>query len=691
MTSARTKDAASRIVLALLPWLVLSVTLGVTWFASEHERQAAQKALRTQFDFALRETVSRVEQRVQGYEQMLRGVQSLFATTSLKNRAAMHDYVETLQLDANFAGIQAIGLVEWVPAQRRPEHLAAMRNAGFLDYAIDPAGQREVYAPIVQREPYVGRNRAPPGNDVWFDPVRRLAIEKSRDSGAASITGKVRLKIDTEADAAPGFIMYLPVYAQGQEHGSVGHRRDQLIGWVYAAFHMNDFMASLYGSQSPGLALAMYDGTEVADASLLYRAGDSSTGPLHQGAVSANEYMVVAGHNWTLSLSTQEAFEALYGRGTASVTALAGTLLSLLLAVLTWLMVNGRDRALRLAAAMTQELRASEQRFNRAVNGAQEGIWELDLLTNELYHSPRMAQMLGYTEIEMPARREAWDAITNPDDLAQFHTEADKHLKDAGHPFDVLLRMLHRDGSWRWMQSRGTALRDAQGQTLLFSGTHLDVTERKRLEEDVRQLAFYDPLTNLPNRRLFHDRLRQTLARAKRAQSRMALMFIDLDKFKPINDEHGHEAGDWLLQSVARRIESCLRASDTAARVGGDEFLVLLPDVNNGDDALAVAEKIRMELERPFVTPSQLSLRASSSIGIAIYPDHANTEEDLMRLGDRAMYQAKRLGGNLVQLCALGSESEDMDDAGAAGQSLTPLTWKAPEYCPGQATACGLR
>lgn len=691
MTSARTKDAASRIVLALLPWLVLSVTLGVTWFASEHERQAAQKALRTQFDFALRETVSRVEQRVQGYEQMLRGVQSLFATTSLKNRAAMHDYVETLQLDANFAGIQAIGLVEWVPAQRRPEHLAAMRNAGFLDYAIDPAGQREVYAPIVQREPYVGRNRAPPGNDVWFDPVRRLAIEKSRDSGAASITGKVRLKIDTEADAAPGFIMYLPVYAQGQEHGSVAQRRDQLIGWVYAAFHMNDFMASLYGSQSPGLALAMYDGTEVADASLLYRAGDSSTGPLHQGAVSANEYMVVAGHNWTLSLSTQEAFEALYGRGTASVTALAGTLLSLLLAVLTWLMVNGRDRALRLAAAMTQELRASEQRFNRAVNGAQEGIWELDLLTNELYHSPRMAQMLGYTEIEMPARREAWDAITNPDDLAQFRTEADKHLKDAGHPFDVLLRMLHRDGSWRWMQSRGTALRDAQGQTLLFSGTHLDVTERKRLEEDVRQLAFYDPLTNLPNRRLFHDRLRQTLARAKRAQSRMALMFIDLDKFKPINDEHGHEAGDWLLQSVARRIESCLRASDTAARVGGDEFLVLLPDVNNGDDALAVAEKIRMELERPFVTPSQLSLRASSSIGIAIYPDHANTEEDLMRLGDRAMYQAKRLGGNLVQLCALGSESEDMDDAGAAGQSLTPLTWKAPEYCPGQATACGLR
>ena len=158
-------------------------------------------------------------------------------------------------------------------------------------------------------------------------------------------------------------------------------------------------------------------------------------------------------------------------------------------------------------------------------------------------------------------------------------------------------------------------------------------------------------------------------------------MFIDLDKFKPINDEHGHDTGDWLLQSVARRIEGCLRASDTAARVGGDEFLVLLHDVQSGDDAFAVAQKIRAELARPFVMPSQLSLQTSSSIGIAIYPDHANTETDLLRLGDRAMYRAKSLGGNMVELCALGSEPDDADGIRSAGQSIVRLTWKAAFAC----------
>jgi len=198
-----------------------------------------------------------------------------------------------------------------------------------------------------------------------------------------------------------------------------------------------------------------------------------------------------------------------------------------------------------------------------------------------------------------------------------------------------------------------TAVKGSADQVTHYVGTLHDITQRKQLEEEVQQLAFYDPLTQLPNRRLFNDRLSQALTLAKRTQSRMALMFIDLDKFKPINDQHGHEAGDWVLQAVAQRIKCCLRASDTAARVGGDEFLVILPEIQNSDDALAVAEKIRLALERPFVTPSQLSLLASSSIGIAIYPDHAHTEQDLLRLGDRAMYQAKRLGGNTVELFAL--------------------------------------
>ena len=524
MTRLKINGAAACAALSLLPWLILAVTLGVTWFAWEHERQVSRKALRSQFDFALRETVSRIEQRVTGYEQMLRGVQSLFATTRFGNRAALRDYVETLQLDANFSGVQVIGVVDWVPAQQKAGHLAAMRTAGFTDYVIEPDGLREGYAPIVQREPYLGKNRAPLGSDVWPDPVRRLAIEKARDSGMAAISGKVRLKMDGEADAPPGFVMYLPVYAQGLPHDSVDQRRASLIGWVYAAFRMNDFMASLYGSQPPGLALAVYDGTETNDSSLLYRAeGSAAIGePSHRAAVSANEYMVVAGHNWTLSLSTQEAFEGRYGRGMEIVVAGSGIVLSLLLALLTWLMVSGRNRALRLAESMTEEL---------------------------------------------------------------------------------------------------------------------------------RHMAQHDPLTDLPNRALFNDRLNRELARAKRQHGRFAMAFIDLDHFKPINDRFGHDVGDQVLRRFASQLQRCVRAADTVGRIGGDEFVVLLAELSDADPVLALAEKLHQALHQPFVVDGH-ELSISCSIGVAVYPENGADAVALVKGADDAMYRAKEAGRDCVRLCS---------------------------------------
>lgn len=524
MTRART-TAVTRVFLTLLPWLILAVALGITWFAWDHERQTTHKALRSQFDFALRETVSRVEQRIQGYEQMLRGVQSLFATTSLKNRVAMHDYVETLQLDANFSGIQAIGVVKWVPAQHKAQHVAEMQAAGFPSYTIAPEGPRDVYAPIVQREPYVGRNRALPGGDIWPSPVRRLALEKARDSGMAAISGKVQLKIDTQADAPPGFIMYLPIYAQGQARDTIEQRRAQLMGWVYASFHMNDFMASLYGSQAPGLTLAVYDGAETAEASLLYRTGDPATpvaGSPRRAALSANEYMVVAGHNWTLSLSTQEAFEARYGRGIATMTALAGMVLSVLLAALAWQMINGREQALRVAASMTEEL---------------------------------------------------------------------------------------------------------------------------------RHMAQHDPLTGLPNRALFSDRLNQELARAKRQKGRFAMVFLDLDHFKPINDTFGHDVGDQVLTQVAGQLQGCVRAADTVGRIGGDEFVVLMAQLSASDSVLALADKLHQTLHQPFVVEGH-TLSISCCIGVAVYPEDGTDALTLTKNADDAMYRAKAAGRNCVRLCS---------------------------------------
>ncbi len=167
--------------------------------------------------------------------------------------------------------------------------------------------------------------------------------------------------------------------------------------------------------------------------------------------------------------------------------------------------------------------------------------------------------------------------------------------------------------------------------------------------EELTKLARHDVLTGLPNRQLVSDRLVQALVVAKRDQTRVALMFIDLDEFKPINDTQGHAIGDLMLKETAGRIQHCIREMDTVSRIGGDEFLVLLPVIEAVQDAVTVAEKIRFALNQPFVLAGQ-SLRISSSIGIAIYPEHGSDESALLRNADSAMYDAKNSGRNAVKL-----------------------------------------
>lgn len=218
----------------------------------------------------------------------------------------------------------------------------------------------------------------------------------------------------------------------------------------------------------------------------------------------------------------------------------------------------------------------------------------------------------------------------------------------------------HSPHQQRWFSMSVTPLK---GEALLGAVVSLeDISERIQMEHQVRGLAFYDPLTILPNRRL-------------------ALLFIDLDQFKPINDELGHEVGDWVLQTVAQRIQRCLRESDTAARMGCDEFVVLLPDLQTSDAAMTVAEKIRSALAQDFVTVPGIGLQMPASIGVALYPDHGVTEKDLLRLGDEAMYRAKKSGRNAVHLGLPAASVPRPESATHPQKSYVHLHWKASHAC----------
>ena len=201
-----------------------------------------------------------------------------------------------------------------------------------------------------------------------------------------------------------------------------------------------------------------------------------------------------------------------------------------------------------------------------------------------------------------------------------------------------------------------TAVCNDDGGVTHYVATHTDITLRKAAEEEIQQLAFYDPLTGLPNRRLLQDRLHQAMSQAKRDHSRLALLFLDLDKFKPVNDDFGHQAGDELLQAVAQRLQACVRESDTVARVGGDEFVLLLPSIEAAIAASAVARKIHDALIEPFALSHGQNVRISSSTGIAIYPEHGSDETELTQHADAAMYQAKAAGRDRFVLFVPASE-----------------------------------
>jgi diguanylate cyclase (GGDEF)-like protein/PAS domain S-box-containing protein len=757
--------------LVLLPLLVLSASLSVTWTLWDHERQAARHELLTQFDFSLGDAVSRIEQRMGTYELLLRGVQSLFAATGEVDRERFHDYVGTLDLDANFSGIQAIGMVAWVPATQKDGHVDAMRRQGLPDYTIQPAGSRGDYAPIIQREPYIGLNRAAPGFDAWTEPVRRRAMEQARDSGMATISGKVRLSVDTEANARPGFIMYLPIYARGQPQDSVAQRRAHLVGWVYASFRMHDVIASLYGEQPPGLTIAIYDGVEPSAAALLHRTPEAAGRHL-PADISANEYLVVGGHDWTLTMSAQDDFKDRFGRNAAWLIASIGTGLSLLLAFLTWLMMTGRGRAMRLASTMTKELRENEEKF-RAIADCTvnwEVWWGQD--GKPRWINPSVKEYIGYTVEECMAMPDFAGTLIYPEDLPRvvpeflkgqqgfrgedlefrcirkdgsliwlsvswvpisdakgdfigFRTsgrditerkQVEAELRIAAAAFDsqepmmitdanaTILRVnsaftqctgytpeeivgltprvlqsgrhdaaffremwaaIHRDGGWQgeiWDRRKNgdvypkwlaiSAVMGEDGVVSHYVGTHHDITERKIAEERIKELAFFDALTHLPNRTLLLDRLKQAITASARSEACGALLFIDLDHFKTLNDTLGHDKGDLLLQQVAQRLASSVLESDTVARVGGDEFVVVLGSLHeNREEAAsqteALGEKILAVLGNPYQL-GDIEYRSTASVGATVFRGHQASIDELLKQADLAMYKSKEKGRNAV-------------------------------------------
>jgi diguanylate cyclase (GGDEF)-like protein/PAS domain S-box-containing protein len=289
-------------------------------------------------------------------------------------------------------------------------------------------------------------------------------------------------------------------------------------------------------------------------------------------------------------------------------------------------------------------LKESKERYALAVRGAKDGLWDWKLKTNDVYFSSRWKSLLGREESELNNSLNEWFKHIHLEDTERVKVELATHLEGLTPHFECEYRMLHKDGTYRWMLSRGLAVRDADGKAFRMAGSQTDITERKLAEEQLLHDAFHDSLTGLPNRALFMDRLGHAVERVKRHEdSVFAVLFIDLDRFKVVNDSLGHMSGDRLLMTTAKRLEHCLRSGDTLARLGGDEFTILLEDIKDINDATNVAQRVQASLTLPFSLSGQ-EVFITASIGIVLSTTGYERLEDILRDADTAMYRAKAQG-----------------------------------------------
>ncbi|MEO5343863.1 MAG: EAL domain-containing protein [Gammaproteobacteria bacterium SHHR-1] len=319
-------------------------------------------------------------------------------------------------------------------------------------------------------------------------------------------------------------------------------------------------------------------------------------------------------------------------------------------------MLSAIDRSRRELRLEHQALERERERFQLAVEGSHDGTWDWDMRTNRLYKSSRFTQMLGYQPEDLPDTIEAWSSLIHPDDQEQAHQQVKDYLDARGQGvYESTFRMRTQDGQWRWITGRGKAVFAEDGTPLRFVGFNTDVTRQIRQQQELQEQkqllqyqANHDALTGLANRSLFSERLEQAIARARRGNLKLALLFIDLDHFKEVNDSLGHRTGDKVLSSVSQRLQQSIRAEDTLGRLGGDEFAILMEDITQEQDASIRAEAILEAIARPFRIDEH-EFYLGSSIGISIFPDNGLNARDLLKNADAALFKAKNEGRNNFQ------------------------------------------
>ncbi len=470
-----------------LGWIVLAldliVTLGLWYFVNESVIEDAEK----RFHFRGQEIETAIQERLKAYEQVLRGGVGLFNSTNLKvDRKTFKTYVENLKIEERYRGIQGIGFAPYLSKNNKESHIQKIREEGFSNYTIRPEGSRKNYVVITYLEPFSGRNLRAFGYDMFSQPVRQRAIERAIITGQPSITGKVTLVQETNVDVQNGFLMYLPVFQKGSTPNSIQERRSTIYGFVYSPFRILDFLEGVLGQRKiPDIAYGLYDGEDIQEKTLLY-----ASNPNHNKSTSLFNLTIPIsfnGHQWSLVLGSLKSFEDTLEKEKSNAVLLAGIVVSLIFFFVLWLTHRARNNAINRMKKITKDLEENEQRLNYALESTEDGLWDWNIQTGEVYYSPRWMTMLGYKPFELEGNLSTWKKLLHPQDQEKVLLEVDKLLNGELQLYTTEQRLKTKSGDYKWILARGKIISyTANGKPLRATGLHTDISDRKLFEEEIK-------------------------------------------------------------------------------------------------------------------------------------------------------------------------------------------------------------
>ena len=549
----------------------------------------------------------------------------------------------------NLKGIQGVGFAAVVPGNDVRAFETEIRRDGQPDFRIRPPGPRPLTTAIVYLQPDDWRNQRAIGFDMHSETVRRSAMQLAASTGEPALSGPVRLVQEINVLPQAGTLLYLPIYANPNDRfQSPQDRLRRLRGWAYSPLRMGDLinsaLADVKNPDKIGTGVLIYDGNQPRRDRLLFdNLGlDGSARLTHPTWLK----VMVAKRTWLIGIQIDHRRVSPGGwSNELLLMALLGLSLSGLMALITLSLVKNH---LRLRAALAGEQAAAGERALASVvfDNSPVGIVVTDPDGIIIRVNQAFTRISGYALQECRGLKS--NLLKSGRHDVDFYREMWEAIIQKGHWAGEIWNR-HRTGQIRRHDLTITAVLDSKEQIVNFVGLLRDVTERHTQQEEMRHLATHDQLTGLANRTLLMEALNRSLALAARQGRRVGLLFLDLDGFKPVNDHFGHGTGDCLLQAVANRLLSSIRKSDTLCRQGGDEFVLLVPEVEDLAQLVSLAEKLLLSLQEPYPDlPSGITIGAS--IGVACWPEHAEDADGLLDAADNAMYQAKHQGGGTIAM-----------------------------------------